>query len=138
MTGGPQPYGQQPYGRPSLPTSFGPAGPPGTSGKTSALATVSVVLSLVGVPFTLVMLGVVFRFSSGLDILGFGLLPVALAPVMGLAGAIVGHVALRQIKRTGQLGRGRAITGIVVGWVTVALFTLLVVLVAVLVSQLSR
>lgn len=31
-------------------------------------------------------------------------------------GAIVGHVALSQIRRTGQPGRGFALAGVIIGW----------------------
>lgn len=37
-----------------------------------------------------------------------------LAPI---AGAIMGHIALRQIKRTGENGRGMALAGVLVGWI---------------------
>ena len=33
-----------------------------------------------------------------------------------LVGAILGHVALGQIKRTGQGGRGLAVAGVAIGW----------------------
>jgi hypothetical protein len=36
-------------------------------------------------------------------------------------GAILGHVALSQIKRTGQEGRGLALAGIIIGWSVTAL-----------------
>lgn len=48
------------------------------------------------------------------SIVGF----VWLLPLIGsLAGAIMGHIALGQIKRSGDKGRGLAIAGVVVGWV---------------------
>jgi len=37
-----------------------------------------------------------------------------------LLGVIFGHVALRQIKRTGELGRGLAIGGLVMGYLSLA------------------
>jgi uncharacterized protein YacL len=33
-----------------------------------------------------------------------------------LVGAIVGHVALAQIKKTGEEGRGLALAAVIVGW----------------------
>lgn len=39
----------------------------------------------------------------------------------GLAAIITGHIALGQIKRTGQNGRGFALTGTILGYVNVAL-----------------
>ena len=40
---------------------------------------------------------------------------------LGWVGAIFGHVALSQIKRTGEKGRGLAIAGIVIGYSALAL-----------------
>jgi len=34
-----------------------------------------------------------------------------------LLGAIFGHVAMGQIKRSGEEGRGLALAGVIVGWV---------------------
>jgi hypothetical protein len=39
-------------------------------------------------------------------------------------GAILGHVARRQIRERGEGGDGMALTGIIVGWVTVGLAAL--------------
>jgi peptidyl-prolyl cis-trans isomerase B (cyclophilin B) len=38
--------------------------------------------------------------------------------IVAIVGVILGHVALSQIARTGQEGRGLAITGLVVGYVS--------------------
>lgn len=38
-----------------------------------------------------------------------------------LVGAILGHVALSQIKKTGEGGRGVALAGVIIGWVFTAL-----------------
>lgn len=46
-----------------------------------------------------------------------GLLP-------GVAGVVTGHIALAQITRTGERGRGLAITGLAVGYATVGLLLL--------------
>jgi peptidyl-prolyl cis-trans isomerase B (cyclophilin B) len=46
-------------------------------------------------------------------------------------GIVFGHVALSQIRRTGEQGRGLAIAGLVIGYAFVGLFLLLVVAVAV-------
>jgi len=35
-------------------------------------------------------------------------------------GAVLGHVALNQIRRTGEQGKGFATTGIIVGWIGTA------------------
>lgn len=44
-----------------------------------------------------------------------------LGGIIGLVGAILGHVSLRQIKRTSAGGRGMALTGVIVGWIVFAL-----------------
>lgn len=52
--------------------------------------------------------------SMVLSILGF----IWVLPFVGsLAGAIMGHVSLGQIKRTGEGGRGMALAGVIVGWI---------------------
>jgi hypothetical protein len=48
--------------------------------------------------------------------------------IPGVVGIILGFVALPQIKRTGQGGRGMAITGIVVGSFWIVAFVLLIIL----------
>jgi Domain of unknown function (DUF4190) len=40
---------------------------------------------------------------------------------ISLAGIITGHIALSQIKRTGEKGRGLAIAGLVIGYATLVL-----------------
>jgi len=45
---------------------------------------------------------------------------LVLAILIGLPGAICGHVALNQIKRTGEGGRGLALAGVIIGWVFTA------------------
>ncbi len=50
---------------------------------------------------------------------------IAGAAVCGIGaviGAVLGHIALGQIKRTGEQGRGMAIAGIVIGYTMAALF----------------
>jgi hypothetical protein len=100
----PEPYGQ-PYGQGNQPSgeqypSQGqppgyPPQPPGqpqygqpAGGTTNTLAVVSLVLSLAG------------------------LVTWLSAPV----GAILGHVARKQIRERGEQGEGLALTGIIVGW----------------------
>ncbi|MFI5507304.1 DUF4190 domain-containing protein [Mycobacterium sp. NPDC051804] len=46
-------------------------------------------------------------------------------------GIIFGHVALKQIKRTGDEGRGLAVAGLVIGYVVTVLLALLLILVVV-------
>lgn len=40
---------------------------------------------------------------------------------IGLVGIICGHIALKQIKRTGESGRGLALAGTIIGYVTTAI-----------------
>lgn len=47
---------------------------------------------------------------------------ILILPFVGsLAGAIMGHISLGQIKRNGDSGRGMALTAVILGWVGVAL-----------------
>jgi hypothetical protein len=64
--------------------------------RTNPLAIVSLVLSLVGI----------------------------LTWITGIGGVITGHIALSQIKRTGEGGRGMALAGVIVGYVFTALMVL--------------
>lgn len=53
------------------------------------------------------------------------LAPVAfiLAILVPIAGAVLGHITLRQIAQTGESGRGLALAATIIGWVgTVAWF----------------
>jgi hypothetical protein len=76
---------------------------------------------------------------------GYGYQPVAVQPTNGLAiaalvcalagiatcisapvGAILGHIARRQIRERGEAGDGMALAGIIVGWIITALMVLLI------------
>ena len=115
-----QPYGEPPYGQPQQPYGQTPYGQPPygygyQSPTTNSLAIASLVVSV-------------------LSIVG-----VCLCGVLGLAGvvgAILGHVARRQIKARGESGDGMALAGIIVGWIVFALTLVLgVVLVVALASD---
>jgi len=41
---------------------------------------------------------------------------------------ITGHIALGQIKTSGENGRGFALAGVIIGWVSLGLFVLLMIL----------
>lgn len=56
--------------------------------------------------------------------------------VIGLVGVILGHVALNQIARTGQEGRGLALTGLVIGYISVVLSLIFSIRAVYLISQL--
>ncbi|GAA4623364.1 DUF4190 domain-containing protein [Cellulomonas oligotrophica] len=53
-----------------------------------------------------------------LGVLGFALLPV-----------VLGHLALAQVRRTGERGAALAVVGLVLGYLTCALYALVAVLV---------
>jgi hypothetical protein len=55
-----------------------------------------------------------------------GLCAYGLGGIIGAVGAILGHVARRQIKRTGEKGGGMALAGVIVGWIATALFVIAV------------
>lgn len=90
---------------PSYPTSY-----PGYGGyttpvmpvgqKNNGLAIASMVVSLSGIVF-------LFCYGAG--------------GILGLVGAILGHVAQKQIRERGEAGRGMALAGIIVGWITLVL-----------------
>lgn len=99
--GYPQPgYPQQAYpgaGPAAAPQYYGGYGP-----KTNTLS----ILSMIG------------------SILGF----IWVLPIIGsLAGAIMGHISLNQIKQTGEKGRGMAMAGVIVGWVGLGLIVLAII-----------
>ncbi|MEU5913235.1 DUF4190 domain-containing protein [Micromonospora sp. NPDC047527] len=101
--GGQTPPGQPAY--PGQPMAYAPPGyPPSYPGygypappKTNGLAIASLVLALVGVT------------SCGIT-----------SPI----GAILGHVAQKQIRASGEGGEGMAKAGIIVGWILTALMVL--------------
>ncbi|SDQ17092.1 DUF4190 domain-containing protein [Microbacterium sp. cf332] len=118
-----QPQPQQPYPAPAQPGAGAPVPPPappyatppqqgyqpaaypppayGYGGgfpqqKTNTLSIVSMIASIVGFIWIL--------------------------PVIGsIAGVVMGHISLSQIKRTGEKGRGMALAGLIVGYAGLAL-----------------
>ena len=52
--------------------------------------------------------------------------------VVSVVGVVLGHIALNQIKSNGQGGRGLAIAGLVIGYISVGLVLLAVIAVLVL------
>jgi hypothetical protein len=112
--GGPTGYGGGPpgYGRPpGYPPPYDPylayqAYPPNPH-QTNGLAIASLITSLAGIVI--------------------GILLGCLGVLIPLVGVVLGAVALNQIKRTHQQGRGLAIAGIAVGSVTAALLLLIMI-----------
>lgn len=92
----PQQYGYD-YDRPySTPAPSYPAYPYAPPRPTEGLAIASLVISCVGV---------------------LGLCLWSIGGLLGIVGAILGHVARRRIRATGAGGSGLALAGIIVGWV---------------------
>ncbi|GAA1535763.1 DUF4190 domain-containing protein [Nocardioides humi] len=88
-----QPYGQPPNQPYGQPAApYGYTPPPATNGMAIASLVVSIVSLVVCAGFT------------------------------GFIGAILGHVAKSQMKRTNEQGGGLALAGIIVGWLGFALF----------------
>lgn len=61
-----------------------------------------------------------------------GLCTWGFAGVLGIVGAILGHVARSRLKHNGKAGGGMALAGIIVGWVLTAVCAALVVVMIVL------
>jgi hypothetical protein len=74
------------------------------------------------------------RPTNGLAIASLvtSLVGLTLCGVPGVVGAIMGHVARRQIRERGEDGDGMALAGVLVGWISFALVFLGFVLVIVL------
>ncbi|UMG92451.1 DUF4190 domain-containing protein [Nocardioides sp. TF02-7] len=98
----PPPY--QPYGTPNpYSGAYGGSpygGPYQPAPPTNGLAVASMVTSIVGI--------------AGLCCYGLG-------GIIGLVGAILGHVSKRRIRENNEGGAGMALAGIIVGWVAFGL-----------------
>lgn len=91
--GTPQPQGYD-YGYPGSPYSY--PNPPYAPGRpTDGMAIASLIVSCAGV---------------------LGLCAWGIGGLLGILGAIFGHVAWRRIRRSGAGGSGLALAGILVGW----------------------
>jgi hypothetical protein len=62
-----------------------------------------------------------FDFTS-LNTLAVVSIASALTSIGAVAAIITGHVALTQIKRSGESGRGLALAGTIIGYLTIALW----------------
>ncbi len=85
---------------------------PPPSPRTNGMAVGALVTSLAGVIFT--------------------------AGMGSFVGAILGHIALGQIKRTGEQGRGMALAGVIIGWVSAALWIIGVIVFIIAVVAVSQ
>lgn len=92
-------YQQSGYAAPGYPPGYGyPTTPP-----QNGMAVASLVVSIVGV----------------LGLCGYGL-----GGYLGIVGAILGHVAKRQIRERGESGGGMATAGIIIGWIAAGIAVL--------------
>ena len=82
--------------------------------RTNPLATTAMVLAIVGAPLLFC------------DLIG---------SLLGLAGAILGHVAHSQIKARGEAGDGMAIAGIAIGWSVFGIALVLLIIVVVVLAD---
>ncbi len=55
------------------------------------------------------------------------ILSLVFAFVFSVLGVVFGHIALSQIKRTGESGHGLAIAGLVVGYIGVAIWVIYII-----------
>jgi uncharacterized protein DUF4190 len=96
-------YGGYGYGYPPQPGPYYPVYAP--PAKTNGMAIASLAVSIVSV-------GLLACYGVG--------------GLVGVVGAILGHVARRQINSRGEGGSGMALAGIIVGWVVFGLGVILV------------
>ncbi len=88
------PYGQQPYG--TQPYGTQPYGGYQATPPQNSMALTAMILALVGLA----------------------------VPITAPVGAILGHVAMKQIKQSGESGEGMAKTGIIAGWIITAFWVI--------------
>jgi peptidyl-prolyl cis-trans isomerase B (cyclophilin B) len=67
----------------------------------------------------------VASFACLMLALGGSIVTCGLTMPIAIPGLVFGHVSLRQIARTGDDGRWMALTGVIAGWILVALVVLL-------------
>ena len=60
--------------------------------------------------------------------LACGLAQFVFGPVVAVPAIVFGHVARHQIKRTGEQGAGLALAGLILGWATVILGIILLLI----------
>ncbi|GAA3657920.1 hypothetical protein GCM10022237_17450 [Nocardioides ginsengisoli] len=99
---GQQPYAQQPYGQQPYGAGVPPYGYPPVAG-TNSLAIASLVVSILSI--------------------------TVCAGFTGFVGAILGHMARGQMKRSGEQGGGLAMAGIIIGWLGTVFFVGVVIVV---------
>lgn len=55
--------------------------------------------------------------------------------LLGLVGAILGHVGRRQLRTSGEAGEGMALAGIIIGWIVVGVSIAVVALIVVVIAS---
>lgn len=96
----PAPAAQPPFGSPpNTPFAAPPPGGPGARGPTNSKAIASLVLGIVG--------------CCTVWIYGLGI-------ILGIVGLVLGIIANKEIKASGQAGSGMAVAGIVLGSIAIA------------------
>jgi len=66
--------------------------------------------------------------------LACGLAQFVFGPLATIPAIVLGHVARQQIKRTGEQGAGLALAGLILGWATVILAIVLIVVIGLVMS----
>jgi len=92
---------------------------------TNSLAVISLIMGILSIILAAGSLLLTFVCCSGLPFMALGL-------ILGVAAAICGHVALRQLRATNQRGREFAIAGCITGYVGAGLSILVILLLVVL------
>lgn len=107
---GQQAYGQQAYGQPAYGQAYGQQYGYTAAPKTNLLAILSLIASIVGF--------------------------IMFLPVIGqIAGVIMGHISLKQIKTTGERGHGMALAGLLIGYISLGLIVLFIIGISILVAS---
>lgn len=63
--------------------------------------------------------------QPGLNV--FAVLSIIFVWFAGILGLIFGYVALSQIKKTGERGRGLALASVILGWIAVAVALIIII-----------
>jgi hypothetical protein len=111
---------QQPYAGPygAAPVSPAYAVPPGSPAGYTAYPGYGYGVPGPAVPNTngMAIASMVVSIVGAVGLCGYGL-----GGYIGIVGAILGHVARRQIRERGESGAGMALAGVIVGWIATAI-----------------
>lgn len=78
-----------------------------------------------GLAITAMILGIVAIAIGVWSVIPFlGIVAAGLAFVPAVIGVVLGHMGVKQAQRMGGIGRGQAMTGLVLGYVTVGIIVL--------------